>query len=322
MFLIVTNKKDLTSDYLIVRLEELGIPFCRLNTEDYLSKYIIDINFSNNEFNSFIKFFDGNIINTNKITRVFFKHPLKPNFISNIPANQINFAEREIIEMLRSLFRVIDTKFWLNHPKYIFAANNKIEQLKIASKLGFNIPQTCISSDPESITNFYHSNNQDIIAKAVKYGYEISRNNIHFAPTKKVEKNYVDNLENYHMIPTIYQERIEKKYDIRVTVVGNEVYAAAIHSQNHNETMVDWRLWDMHEDVDLIHTKHQLPAPIKDLCLQITKKFNLGFSAIDLIYSPEKKYYFLEMNPNGQWAWIEGKLGFPIRDSIINFSYK
>lgn len=319
MFLIVTNKMDLTSDYLIVRLEELGIPFCRLNTEDYLSKYDIDINFTNNEVNSFINFFDGNKINIDEISSAFFKHPLKPNFIDDIPTNQMVFAERETIEMLRSLFLLIDEKVWLNHPKHIFAANNKIEQLKIASKIGFSIPKTCISSGPESIKNFYNSHNRDIIAKAVRYGYDITENHIKFAPTKKVEKKFIENIEDYYTVPSIYQERIEKKYDIRVTVIGNKVYAAAIHSQRYMETMTDWRLWDIHEDVDLKHSKHELPPEISNLCLKITKKFNLGFSAIDLIYSPEKKYYFLEMNPNGQWAWIEGKLGFPIRDSIINY---
>lgn len=318
MLLIVTNKSDLTSDYLIIRLEELKIPFCRLNTEDYLSKYQIEINFSNNSLSSYINFFDGGKINIDEITGVYFKHPMKPNIKCDIPVNQISFAEREIIEMLRSLFRLIDKKLWLNHPKYIFSANNKIEQLKLASKIGFNIPKTCISSDPDVIRRFYYSNNEDIIAKAVKYGHDITNNHLQFAPTKKVEKKFIENIENYYTIPTIYQEKIEKKYDIRVTVVGNKVYTSAIHSQEHNETMIDWRLWDIHNNVDLKHSKHELPSKISNLCLKITKKFNLRFSAIDLIFTPEKKYYFLEMNPNGQWAWIEGKLGYPIRDSIIN----
>lgn len=318
MFLIVTNKSDLTSDYLIIRLEELKIPFCRLNTEDYLSKYQIEINFSNDGASSFINFFDGRKINIDEIKGVYFKHPSKPNIKCDIPVNQISFAEREIKEMLRSLFRLIDEKLWLNHPKYIFSANNKIEQLKLASKIGFNIPKTCISSDPDNIKHFYNSNNKNIIAKAVKYGYDINENYLQFAPTKKVEKNFIENIENYYVIPTIYQEKIEKKYDIRVTVVGNKVYTAAIHSQEYNETMTDWRLWDIHDNVDLKHSKHELPSEISNLCLEITKKFNLRFSAIDLIYTPEKEYYFLEMNPNGQWAWIEGKLGYPIRDSIIN----
>lgn len=188
MILIVTNKSDLTVDYLIIRLEELNLPFCRLNTEDYLSKYQIEINFSNGNVSSFINFFDGKRINIDEITGVYFKHPSKPSITYDIPVNQISFAEREIIEMLKSLFRLIDEKLWLNHPKYIFSANNKIEQLKLASKMGFNIPKTCVSSDPDNIKNFYNSNNKNMIAKAVKYGHNVTKNHLQFAPTKKVEK--------------------------------------------------------------------------------------------------------------------------------------
>ncbi|MCK4636490.1 MAG: hypothetical protein KAT49_01270, partial [Methanomicrobia archaeon] len=143
--------------------------------------------------------------------------------------------------------------------------------------------------------------------------------NVQIAPTQKIDKNFIDNISNYAKIPMIFQKRIEKKYDIRVTVIGNQVYATAIHSQEHNETKIDWRLWDMHHDIDLKHSKFDLPKRIVQLCLKITQRFNLNFSAIDLIYSTNNKYYFLEMNPNGQWAWIEEKVGFPIRDSIINY---
>ena len=76
---------------------------------------------------------------------------------------------------------------------------------------------------------------------------------------------------------------------------------------------------DIREDINLIHSRHELPERLNQKCLDITNKFNLNFSAIDLIYSKDKKYYFLEMNPNGQWGWIEDKVGFPIRDSIIDY---
>jgi len=107
-----------------------------------------------------------------------------------------------------------------------------------------------------------------------------------------------------------------------VTVVGNKVFATAIHSQDHNETKIDWRLWDIITDIDLKHTKIELPSDISEKCINITKSFNLSFSAIDLILSKDNEYYFLEMNPNGQWAWIEEKTGYPIRDTIISYFQK
>lgn len=319
MLLIVTNKTDLTADYLILELERLKIPFLRLNTEDYLSKYQINFKLTNNSIQSIINYYDGTTINNNDITGVFFKHAIIPIINNEIPSDQLEFAKREVIEVLKSLWRTIDNKLWLNHPKNLFLANNKIDQLKKASEMGFSIPDTCVSSDPEEIKNFYYSSEKNIIAKAVKHGFYHTSNRVQIASTKKVDKNFIQNIDQYANIPTIFQKRIDKMYDLRVTVIGDNVYTAAIHSQDYNETKTDWRVYELYEDIDLEHTKFKLPSKISKLCQKITKGYNLGFSAIDLIYTPENEYYFLELNPNGQWVWIEEKLGFPIRSSIINY---
>ena len=66
-----------------------------------------------------------------------------------------------------------------------------------------------------------------------------------------------------------------------------------------------------------MHKKHELPKDIKEKCIQITKKFSLNYSAIDLILDKNGQYIFLECNPNGQWAWLEVRLGFPISKKIV-----
>ncbi len=318
MLLIITNKSDLTSDYLILRLEELNIPFWRLNTEDYLSKYQIDIHLWNDSIESCINYFDGRVLETNKIRGVYFRQPIVPDLSSEITESALEFAQRETLEVLRSVWRIIDERLWLNHPKYLLLANNKMDQLRRAVKLGFDVPPTCISTDSNTIRNFHHSFNGDVIAKAVKHGFYKRKQNVQIAPTQEVGKDFINNINDYAKVPMIFQKKIEKVYDIRVTVIGDRVYAAAIHSQEYEATKIDWRLWDMYPDVDLRHSKINLPDRIAQLCLEITKGFNLNFSAIDLIYSTDNKYYFLEMNPNGQWVWVEEKVGFPIRDSIID----
>jgi glutathione synthase/RimK-type ligase-like ATP-grasp enzyme len=237
----------------------------------------------------------------------------------NIEENDFKFAQREVLELLRSLWRMIDEELWLNHPKYLMLANNKIDQLRKAVEIGFNIPDTCISTDHNTIKKFYDDFNGDIIIKAVKHGFYKGKSSVKIAPTQKVRKEFIDKNNQYAKVPAMFQERIEKEYDIRVTVIGKDIYATAIHSQDYEETKVDWSAMDIREDINLIHSRHELPERLNQKCLDITNKFNLNFSAIDLIYSKDKKYYFLEMNPNGQWGWIEDKVGFPIRDSIIDY---
>ena len=318
MLLIVTNKSDLTSDYLIIRLEELNIPFWRLNTEDYLSKYQIELHITNDSLKPSINYFNGRDIEMDNIRGVYFRRPIAPDMSSKIGEAELEFAQRETMEVLRSLWRIINEKLWLNHPKHLWIANNKIDQLKRAVNLGFNIPPTCISTNSDTIRDFYLSFSGNIIAKAVKHGFYKKGKNIQMASTQKIDKDFIDKINHYAKVPMIFQEKIKKKFDIRVTVIGDTVYPTAIYSQEHEETKTDWRVWDKYPDINLKHSKFDLPHRIVHLCLKITQEFNLRFSAIDLVYSVDDKYYFLEMNPNGQWAWIEEKVGFPIRDSIID----
>lgn len=322
MLLIVTNKTDLTSDYLILKLKEQNIPFFRFNTEDYLLRYDVNIELSNSLGNACIKCRNKNIkIDLSDITGVYFRRPLSPEIEKYVVQDEAEFAQRESLEMLRSLWRMIDEELWLNHPKHLLIANNKVNQLKKAREIGFKIPETTISSDPKVIKRF-SSLYRGTITKAVKHGFYKNEKDIKVALTREMTQENIETLNDFAEIPMIIQRRIEKTCDVRVTVVGNKVFATAIHSQDHNETKIDWRLWDIITDIDLKHTKIELPSDISEKCINITKSFNLSFSAIDLILSKDNEYYFLEMNPNGQWAWIEEKTGYPIRDAIISYFQK
>jgi glutathione synthase/RimK-type ligase-like ATP-grasp enzyme len=98
-----------------------------------------------------------------------------------------------------------------------------------------------------------------------------------------------------------------------VTVIGEKVFSAKINSQILNETKIDWRKKKMPFE------KYELPKGISDKCILITKKLQLSFGAIDLIKKLNGEYVFLEINPNGQWAWLETELDLKISDEIINY---
>lgn len=315
MLLITSNKTDLATDFLILRLHDRGVPFIRINTEDYLSKWEVDLFLSPDKCEANIKYSDGSHIPIKKITGAYIRQPKLPNL--QITESGREFSEREVGETLRSLWRFISNNIWLNAPHNILRASNKPEQLSIARNIGFLIPRTCITADIKIIQNFYFENDKKIIAKAVKHGFLYNGTVAKVAATQLINDDVLSDWSNYSRLPMIFQEHIEKQFDIRVTVVGNNVFSTAIHSQDYEETALDWRLSDHHK-ISLKHRAINLPTHIEDLCRVITKKFNLKYSAIDLILAKNKEYYFLELNPNGQWAWIEQIAGHPIRDAIID----
>jgi glutathione synthase/RimK-type ligase-like ATP-grasp enzyme len=102
-----------------------------------------------------------------------------------------------------------------------------------------------------------------------------------------------------------------------VTVVDDHVFAAAIHSQECPATTVDWRV-DIPGGATLRHEAVELEPHVAEACRQITGMLGLRYSAIDLIRTTEGGVVFLEVNPNGEWMWLEDACGFPLRDAIID----
>jgi glutathione synthase/RimK-type ligase-like ATP-grasp enzyme len=96
-----------------------------------------------------------------------------------------------------------------------------------------------------------------------------------------------------------------------VTLVGREVFAAAVDSQVTAATRQDWRR------ERLPFRAYELPTVVADKCVALMQALQLRFGAIDLIKSTDGQYYFLEINPNGQWAWVELDCGLPISRALI-----
>jgi len=193
-------------------------------------------------------------------------------------------------------------------------AEAKPYQLMIARHLGFNVPPTRITSDIHEVTDFSHR--YKLVAKAVSSGYVRTNDGNSAIFTSTVSDDDLLDLDGLAYAPVTFQEHMRKFSDIRVTVVGDRVYAAEILSQGEVSSQVDWRAT---ENPELPHRRHELPAYMVGLCSELVKRFDLVFGAIDLILTERGDYVFLEINPNGEWAWIEDKLGFPIAHDIAEW---
>lgn len=122
-------------------------------------------------------------------------------------------------------------------------------------------------------------------------------------------KNILDGVK---FAPGIYQARIAKYRDIRVTIFGEKIFAVAIDSSSTKSV-------DVRRDLlNLEHTPIILPEQLEISCRLIMKKYNLLYGAIDLIETKDGEYLFLELNPNGQWGWIEKKTGLPLSNALAD----
>ena len=140
------------------------------------------------------------------------------------------------------------------------------------------------------------------LAEQLKYRQEHPDENfLRMIYTTPIREQDLALLDTIRLAPGFFQEYIPKRVELRVTIIGDDIFTAELHSQVHEETRHDWR----HYDVMTPMYEHQLPVEIAEQCLALTKAYGLNFSTSDLIVTPDGRYVFLEMNPNGQFLWVQ-----------------
>ena len=198
--------------------------------------------------------------------------------------------------------------FQVDRLSRIRYAENKQLQLKVATRLGLSIPRTLVTNDAQSVREFHARHAGGIVAKMQSSFAVYRRGAEHVVFTNQVKP------EDLRYCPMTFQEKVSKRVELRITVVGREVFAAQIDSQSSPLAQIDWR----RDGVDLIPAweKHDLPEGIRQRLLALMDAFRLNYGAIDMILTPGGEYVFLEINPVGEFAWLERYPGFPVAHAI------
>jgi len=316
MILIVTNKLDPHADAVIGHLKSKGVGFARFNTEDFPQKITFTWQGTDSAIEGVLQLPLGRKIGLSQITSCWYRRPVNPTISGEIIAQQAKqFAEEEANFLLTGLWTYLAGCFWINYPLKIRQAESKINNLKLAAEIGFLIPRTLITNVPREAKDFFHHCQGKVINKVLGKGQVEYLKDYYFIYAHKVLPQDLEKMGSVAYTPTLFQEYIPKKVEIRVTVVGEKIFSCEIHSQNSEKTIDDWRHYDL-ENVK--HLVHQLPKSIERLCLKIMERLDLNFATFDFILTPEDKYVFLELNPNGQWLWIEQLAGLPISQTIAD----
>ncbi len=313
MILILSNKWDLTVDFVVAELRARGNDFVRLNTEDLpsgqstISLPDLNISVSKNE----------QTIDLYQSTRVIWnRRPGKP--YDNLPENEKpsnairSFISDQWLVWLQA-FQLIPDVTWVNHPQANYFMENKVRQLAIASKLGFAIPNTIISNDPSEIHRLAKKYDGVLIAKALYAPLIEEPKEDYFVFTNEIRLDDLKHEEEIKVCPSIFQQRLYPKIDYRVTVIGESVLAVRIEGENRSLEQIDWRT----RKEELRFLAFKLPSEIETLCRRYVTESGLLFGALDLV-EYDGQFYFLEINPNGEWGWLQKPNNIPIAETLCD----
>jgi glutathione synthase/RimK-type ligase-like ATP-grasp enzyme len=248
---------------------------------------------------------DGRLLNLQDCHVVWWRRP-QP-FVLHPALTQPThrqFALGESHEAFTGMWQALDA-VWVNHPSKDEVAHRKAYQLKLAQDIGFTIPQTLISNDPAAVSAFIGSRGQKVIYKS------FSATEREWRETRLLKAEETALLENVKYAPVIFQEYVEAVYDLRITVVGDTLFPAAIYSQE-TAYKVDFRMDIAHARIEAVSLPEEVEAKIHALM----HRLGLIYGAIDMRLTPDGRYVFLEINPAGQWLFIEERSGQPITEQF------
>lgn len=312
--LMVSTQLDPHVDIIANKLNERNIPFVRFNTEEFPLKVSASILFDKDNQDQTLNFPNNRKIVGSEVRGIWYRRPAQFQFPEEFsPAIHI-FAQQESKATIMGLWEILNC-VWINHPESNRRAELKIKQLKVANEVGLEIPKTLITNNPEDVEKFFRKTcSKGVIIKRLGGGIMLDGNQGSAIYTSMVTEEHMENIDKVKYTPALFQEYVEKDLELRITVVGNKVFTAEIHSQRSERAKIDWRK----DTLNLVHRVHQLPLDLEQKLIVFVQKLGLNFGAIDMILTPKGKYVFLEINPNGQWGWIEDLTGLPISESIIN----
>ena len=299
--LIATKPDDMHAIYAKLALNKNGLAADLWYTADFPTKSAYSFEIARNKF---LWQTDEGIcpIHDNDYHTIWYRRPAKPVLPDYIHPDDVSNAKKENLMFFQNMWQAIyPNAIWINPVSSAARSNSKILQLKIADKAHLNIPETLISNNPLAIKDFIKKNNA--IYKPLYPVAWVDKNEMRLTYTKSIS---VENLPSDKLLqctPGIFQQKIEKQYELRITYFGNKYIAVKIHSQIHDQAKMDWRSAPVEE---LLLEQVVLPDKIDLACKETMKNLGIVFGCFDFIVTPENEYYFLEVNEQGQFLWIEG----------------
>jgi glutathione synthase/RimK-type ligase-like ATP-grasp enzyme len=309
--LIVTNDHDEHADAVIVELDRRDIPVFRFHPEDFPHSCSVSIEIQDGCIHGELRNADHRVA-FDDICAAWYRRSrnLYMGAVTRTSEKLDDYVKAQSTATVVALCAGLET-LWVSHPFNLRRGEVKALQLAEASRAGLKIPQTLISNDPARATTFVDALGdtecaiKPLIAIGVtdEQGYRLPL-------TTTLPRGH--SLESMALAPTMLQPYVDKAFELRCVVIADKIFCAKLDSQADEKSRIDWRGGDPE------HQIFTLPREVEASIQRLMASFDLNFASLDMIVTPDGEFVFLELNPNGQWLWLEHELGLPLVASMAD----
>ncbi|WP_424644489.1 ATP-grasp ribosomal peptide maturase [Embleya sp. AB8] len=309
---VITAQHDATADPVVLALSERGVDVVRFDTAEFPARATLAASLTGSGWGGALHV-GTRTIDLDSVTSVWWRRPGEFRLPEEWTATTRAFAASEARAGLLGVLGSLPVR-WINHPAANLAVNYKPMQLAVAATAGLDPPATIITTDPiqaRTFTEYHNAAGREVIYKALGGGV-YTADSAAAIPTTVVDPATLD--DSISSTAVLLQERIKKAYEVRLTVVGRRMFAAAIHAGS-DATRLDFRA----DYGALTYGRVSIPERIVTGVTALMERFGLLFGALDFAVSPDGRWRFFEINANGQYHWLEQHLpDLGITDALVD----
>lgn len=311
--LLITHSKDFfTIDRVAQALLKLEAKPFRLDTDKFPNTVQLHMHLGDTYNNCGLKYGDYSI-NSQHVQAVWMRRIWYPELSKDLSEQFKTACARESFATLEGFWDSLRSARWVDNLQKIKAAENKLYQLRLAQTVGFTIPQTLVTNDPEQAREFFYQLKGQIVAKLLTPLSQSMNATPFFLYTSVVKEEDLLGAESLRHCPMVFQEQIPKLRELRVVYVDGKIFVGALDASVYSASTLDYRCANFDA---CVWQPYELPSKIV-LCLKtFMAKLELTFGAFDFIETPNGEYVFLEVNPTGEWGMLERDLNYPISKAI------
>lgn len=307
--LILSTPQDVHAQAVAAQLLELGVEHHYLSFEELITNTKLRFELDADGVAGELRQGSGGLVDLGSVSAVWFRRPGTVRF-SGLPEPWMDaMAGNEAQQAAHGILRALPDCLFVNHPGREYECSFKLWQLEVARRVGLTVPRTLVTNQPENAAEFYERCGGAVVYKLISESSNFLGPKYDWVgvPTLPLTEDDLPHLGQVAAAPHFFQERIDKRYDIRVTAIGRKLFAVKIDSQA-GQGVTDWRT-----DYSVAIEKTELRDEVERACVRLISALGLNYGAIDLCLDRDGRHVFFEVNSAGQYLWMEQRIeGLPL----------
>ncbi|MGH3568059.1 MAG: ATP-grasp ribosomal peptide maturase [Pseudonocardia sp.] len=314
--LVIAAETDRTADGVITGLTDRGVPVMRIDTAWFPQRMILDAEFDRGAVVGVLRT-EHREVALEDVRSVWVRTPNAYALPEGLSAAERDYCKREAKIGLGGVLMALPQVLWVNRPDLSATAVYRPIQWATAARCGLTVPRTIVTNDPGAVRRFASASRHGVVVKPLSANLIYEDHTYRMGFTRRLADDDLTDLRGVEVTAHLVQDWVDKVWECRAVLVGDDLFAVAIHAST-DEARVDWRV-----DYDaLTYEVITLPPHVERGLRAVAAELGLVYGAFDLSVSRSgnsDEFSFLEINPSGQYGFLEGAAGVPITESMVGY---